>query len=375
MGQDHDVGGSTFFHWFILRSTTYVFYQLPIHRVWNETLDAVAISFDVPDELRDVFVYKHGQYLTLKTDIDGAHERRAYSLCSSPYLDEPLTIAVKKVPDGKMSTWLNEHVREGAMLDVMAPMGNFTIALNPDNARHILCFAGGSGITPILSIIKSTLTVEPNSRVTLVYANVSDTSVMFVEQLAHLSKHYHDRFVVRHVLEADRGGIAHITGRLNEHTIGGLLEDVVPKFDDVEAFLCGPEGLMNVARAYLLASGVQIERIHQEYFSISTPTETAMSESSAELVTRTVKIRLYGQDHEFDVQPDETFLSAAQRANLDPPYACQIGACCTCRAKLVTGTAVMDEREALSDDEIADGYILTCQAHPTSDGCFADYDQ
>jgi ring-1,2-phenylacetyl-CoA epoxidase subunit PaaE len=352
-----------------------VFYQLPIQRVWNETSDAVAISFDVPEALRDVFTYKHGQYITLKTDIDGANERRAYSLCSSPYLDEPLTIAVKKVSDGKMSTWLNEHVRQGAMLDVMAPMGSFTIALSPDNARHILCFAGGSGITPILSIIKSTLVVEPSSRVTLVFANVSDTSVMFTEQLAHLRNQYPDRFAVVHVLEADRAGIAHITGRLNEHSIAGLLEEVVQKFDDVEAFLCGPEGLMNVARAYLLAHGLPIERIHQEYFSISTTSETAMSESSAELVTRTVKIRLYGQDHEFDVQPDETFLSAAQRANLDPPYACQIGACCTCRAKLVTGSAIMDEREALSDDEIADGYILTCQAHPTSDGCFADYDQ
>ena len=352
-----------------------MFYQLPIQRVWNETSDAVAISFDVPEALRDVFTYKHGQYITLKTDIDGANERRAYSLCSSPYLDEPLTIAVKKVSDGKMSTWLNEHVRQGAMLDVMAPMGNFTIALSHDNARHILCFAGGSGITPILSIIKSTLVVEPSSRVTLVFANVSDTSVMFTEQLAHLRNQYPDRFAVVHVLEADRAGIAHITGRLNEHSIAGLLEEVVQKFDDVEAFLCGPEGLMNVARAYLLAHGLPIERIHQEYFSISTTSETGMSESSAELVTRTVKIRLYGQDHEFDVQPDETFLSAAQRANLDPPYACQIGACCTCRAKLVTGSAIMDEREALSDDEIADGYILTCQAHPTSDGCFADYDQ
>ncbi len=354
-----------------------MFYALPIQRVWNETEDSVAIAFDVPSELREVFHYKHGQYITIKTDIDGSNERRAYSLCSSPYVDEPLTIAVKKVADGRMSTWLNEHVRQGAILDVMAPMGGFTIALDPGNERHIVCVAGGSGITPILSIIKSVLQVEQHSAVTLIYANVSASSVMFAGELARLSSAYGSRLGIVHAWEQDEAGAATVSGRLSEQTLRSLLQDHVAQFDGVEAFLCGPEGLMNAARAAFTGAGLPIERIHQEYFSISTPTETrsVMSESSQELVTRRVKIRLYGQDHEFDVEPDETFLSAAQRANLDPPYACQIGACCTCRAKLVSGSAIMDEREALSDDEIADGYILTCQAHPTSDGCFADYDQ
>lgn len=354
-----------------------VFYSLPIQRVWNETQDAVAISFAVPDELKDVFAYKHGQYITLKTDINGVHERRAYSLCSSPYTDEPLTIAVKKVADGVMSTWLNDNVRQGATLDVMAPMGNFTIGLDSRNARHIFCVAGGSGITPILSIIKSALHVESGTVVTLVYANTSDRSIMFADQLTSLQQQYGVRFRVLHALETDAAGIATVTGRVNPEVLSNVISTYAPALDSVEAFLCGPEGLMNIARACLVGAGLPLTRIHQEYFSISSTPESAttMSESSQELVTRRVKIRLYGEDHEFDVQPDETFLSAAQRANLDPPYACQIGACCTCRAKLVTGSAIMDEREALSDDEIADGYILTCQAHPTSDGCFADYDQ
>lgn len=354
-----------------------MFYALPIQRVWNETEDSVAIAFDVPEELREVFHYKHGQYITLKTDIDGSNERRAYSLCSSPYVDEPLTIAVKRVADGRMSTWLNQHVRQGAVLDVMAPMGGFTIALDPANERQIVCIAGGSGITPILSIIKSVLHVEQNSMVTLIYANVNASSVMFAGELGRLEATYGDRIRIVHAWEHDDTGAAHISGRLSEETLRTLLQTHVTQFAGVEAFLCGPEGLMNAARSAFIGAGLPIERIHQEYFSISTPSETrsVMSESSQELLPRRVKIRLYGQDHEFDVQPDETFLSAAQRANLDPPYACQIGACCTCRAKLVSGSAIMDEREALSDDEIDDGYILTCQAHPTSDGCFADYDQ
>lgn len=354
-----------------------MFYTLPIQRVWNETQDAVAISFDVPAELQQVFRYKHGQYITVKTNIGGLQERRAYSLCSSPYLDEPLTIAVKRISDGTVSTWLNENVREGAMLEVMAPMGNFSIDLDPSRSRHIVCVAGGSGITPILSIIKSVLHVEKNSAVTLLYANVQASSVMFGALLSAMEQEQTGRLRIVHILEADDSGIAHLTGRLNENDMARVLSTYVPVIDSVEAFLCGPEGLMSIARAGLVEHGLPQQRIHQEYFSLSSTTESAntMSESSQELVTRRVKIRLYGEDHEFDVQPDETFLSAAQRANLDPPYACQIGACCTCRAKLVSGSAIMDEREALSDDEIADGYILTCQAHPTSDGCFADYDQ
>jgi len=354
-----------------------VFYALPIKHVWNETQDAVAISFEIPTELRDVFRYQHGQYITLRTVVRGEQERRAYSLCSSPYTDEPLTIAVKKLPDGVMSTWLAENVRQGASIDVMAPMGNFTLPLDGRNARHLLCVAGGSGITPILSILKSALVVEPMTSVTLVYANISDTSIIFADELSRLSQKYGTRLRIVHVLESDSSGLASVRGRMNPELMSNVIAEHVSELQNVEAFLCGPEGLMNIARACLVGAGLPLSKVHQEYFSISTTSESAntMSESSTELVTRRVKIRLYGEDHEFDVQPDETFLSAAQRANLDPPYACQIGACCTCRAKLVTGSAIMDEREALSDDEIADGYILTCQAHPTSDGCFADYDQ
>jgi ring-1,2-phenylacetyl-CoA epoxidase subunit PaaE len=354
------------------------FHTLTIDRVEHDTADTVAISLAVPPAVEALFDYKAGQYLTIKIDIDGVSHRRSYSLCSSPVLDEPLTIAVKKVSTGVVSAWLKDHVQPGQKLEVYPPMGNFTKELRPEQARHYLFVAGGSGITPILSIMKSVLRVEPLSVVTLVYANRNEASIIFDTTLQDLVEKHPDRCRVVHVLEQPATSQrSFVLGQLSTSVFSELIPAWVPSFSAVDAFVCGPEPMMDVAIAELRKFGLADDRIHREYFTLST---TSMSsdqspQSSNELVTRRVRIRLYGQEHEFDVEPDETILTAAQRANLDPPYACQIGACCTCRAKLVKGTAIMDEREALSDDEIADGYVLTCQAHPTSDGVIADYDQ
>jgi ring-1,2-phenylacetyl-CoA epoxidase subunit PaaE len=354
------------------------FHTLTIDQVVHDTADTVAISLSVPEAIAPLFQYKAGQYLTLKIDIDGVSHRRNYSLCSSPALDEPLTIAVKKVSTGVVSAWLNDHVQPGQELEVYPPMGNFTKELRPDHARHYVMIAGGSGITPILSIIKSVLRIQPQSIVTLIYANRNESSIIFDGALQELAGAYTNRLRLVHVLEEPAtSGRAFVHGQLSSSVFSELIPVWVPSFDVVDTFVCGPEPMMDLAIAELRARGLADERIHREYFTLSTSSMNTeqSSASSNELVSRRVRIRLYGQEHEFDVEPDETILSAAQRANLDPPYACQIGACCTCRAKLVQGTAIMDEREALSDDEIADGYVLTCQAHPTSDGVFADYDQ
>ncbi len=355
------------------------FHTLTIDNVVHDTSDTVAISLAVPEQLAPIFRYKAGQYVTIKIDIDGVSHRRNYSLCSSPDLDEPLTIAVKKVSTGVVSAWLKDHVQPGQKLEVYPPMGNFTKDLQPDHARHYLMIAGGSGITPILSIMKSVLRVEPKSVITLMYANRNEAAIIFDKAIQELVDGNPERCRVVHVLEeppsSDR---SFVHGQLSSSVFSELIPAWVPTFDAVDAFVCGPEPMMDTAIAELRAMGLANNRIYREYFTLSTTSmssEQATTESSNELVTRRVRIRLYGQEHEFDVEPDETILSAAQRANIDPPYACQIGACCTCRAKLVTGTAIMDEREALSDDEIADGYVLTCQAHPTSDGVLADYDQ
>ena len=355
------------------------FHTLTIDNVVHDTSDTVAISLAVPELLAPVFRYKAGQYVTIKIDIDGVSHRRNYSLCSSPALDEPLTIAVKKVSTGVVSAWLKDHVQLGQKLEVYPPMGNFTKELHPDHTGHYLMIAGGSGITPILSIMKSALRIEPKSVITLLYANRNEAAIIFDSAIQALVESNPDRCRVVHVLdEPPSGGRGFVHGPLSSSVFSKVIPAWVPSFDAVDAFVCGPEPMMDAAIAELHSLGLADNRIHREYFTLSTSpmsSEPATTASSSELVTRRVRIRLYGQESEFDVEPDETILSAAQRANLDPPYACQIGACCTCRAKLVSGTAIMDEREALSDDEVADGYVLTCQAHPTSDGVLADYDQ
>lgn len=360
------------------------FHPLTVADIRRETPDAIAITFSVPEDLKPIFLYHHGQYLTVKVDVDGVSHRRNYSLCSSPYDDEPLSIAVKKVNEGSVSSYLNDTLRVGDVLEVYPPMGNFTKELRPDHEQTYVLFGGGSGITPLLSILKSILRVETKSSIVLYYANRDRTSVMFATELDRLCGQYGDRLKIIHVLdvptEADLAAGAMqgpVTNVIVQDVAGSYVHDGV----GVDWFTCGPVGLMDTVIAGLHAAGVDDHRIHREYFTLkkeATDTMENAGQSTAaadEIVTRQVRIRLYGQEHSFTVQPDETILSAASRENLDPPYACQIGACCTCRAKLVTGKVVMDEREALSDDEIAEGYVLTCQSHPLTDDVFADYDQ
>lgn len=353
------------------------FHMLTVESVTQQTPDASSITFRVPDELKPVFQYKQGQYLTVKIDVDGVSHRRNYSLCSSPYDDEPLTIAVKRVSDGVVSTFLTDHVKPGATIEVYPPMGNFTKELNPDVARRYVLFGGGSGITPLLSILKSILRVEQRSTVTLIYANRDEASIIFDAELERLRSQFSDRLVIVHVLESV-GERAAWKGRLDPILLEDLLGTTVADLHTVEYFVCGPGPMMQNVIDVLHAKGVDDHHIHREYFTLTTndaPVGETSAEESAELVARTVTIKLYGDEHTFTVQPDETILSAAVRENLDPPFACQIGACCTCRAKIVSGKVRMDEREALSDDEIEEGFALTCQSHPLTDGVYADYDQ
>jgi len=364
------------------------FHKLTVAEVRRETPDAIAITFTVPHELLPVFQYKTGQYLTVRMEVDGVSHRRNYSLCSSPFFDEPLTIAVKRVNDGVVSSWLNEGVKAGDVIEVYPPMGNFTKELSAQHAKHYVLFGGGSGITPLMSILKSILRVEPNSKVTLFYANRDRASVIFGEQLRSIEQANDCALTVVHVLEspgileatgvaeAQQGALntaAVITGVMDRSTVEGLLQKI-ERNSDTEYFVCGPQGMMDSVMSVLKDKGIDDKHIHREYFTLE---KTAMETPPVvdEVKTHSVTIKLYGKQHTFDVQPDETILSAAQRENLDPPYACQIGACCTCRARILSGKVVMDEREALSDDEIAEGYVLTCQSHPVTAGVVADYDQ
>lgn len=359
------------------------FHRLSVAAVEQLTPDAVAISFDVPADLRDTFRYKAGQYVTLRLTIDGVEYRRNYSLCSSPVAGERPTIGVKRVTNGAVSQYLHGNLSVGAALDLYPPMGSFCIEPNPASAMAYVLYAGGSGITPVLSIMRTLIEQQPQSRITLVYANRDERSIMFAEQIDALASSHADRLVVHHVLEDNASATrSSYAGRLDQATAAMLLPKIVANAAGQQHYVCGPQGMMEAVVSWLRAAGVEQAAILQELFTISKhQAETMSSEASStaddavERKTRTITIRLYGTESTFDVEPDETILTAAQRANLDPPFACQIGACCTCRAKLVSGTVIMDEREALSDDEIEEGYILTCQSHPTADNVFADYDQ
>lgn len=356
------------------------FHRLPVLSVTHLTDDAVSIAFDVPEHERTSFTYQAGQYVTVKVVVDGVEHRRNYSLCSSPALTEPLTVGVKRVMGGTVSTYLHQNLRAGDTLELYPPMGRFTL---DETERPMVLYAGGSGVTPVLSMLKTVLHTQPNRHVTLVYANKNARSIMFADTITALQAAFAERLTVVHVLE-DNGSApaSSYAGRLDEQTSKTVLAQHVDDPASCEHFICGPQGMMDAVTSALHSLGVPAAHVHHEYFTISKHQADPMhhdadssAAASAEPKTRTVTIRLYGTESTFTVEPDETILTAAQRANLDPPFACQIGACCTCRAKLLSGKVVMDEREALSDEEIDEGYILTCQSHPVTDDVLADYDQ
>ncbi len=358
------------------------FHTLTISDVQRETDSAISITFDIPENLKPVFLYKAGQYITVKVIVDGVEHRRNYSLSSSPVNNEPMQIAVKNVSDGAVSQWLNTNAKSGMKLELYPPMGNFTKEFKAGQTRHYVLFAGGSGITPVLSIIKSILRVEEHSAVTLAYANRDEASIIFKNDLERSRVANAERMRVFHVLEDNPGSLENsYTGRMDHDNVAKIVDDVIPTFDTVDVFVCGPGPMMDNVIEVLHGKGLDDTHIHREYFKLDKHKESPAAEAPStaveddKIVTRKVTIRLYGEVTEFEVEPDETILTAAQRADLDPPYACQIGACCTCRAKITSGRAMMDEREALSDDEIEDGYVLTCQAHPLTDGVVADYDK
>lgn len=356
------------------------FYKIPVAKITRETANAVSIAFAVPPNLTETFRYKHGQYLTLRVTIDGKSFNRAYSLCSSAMMGEYHTIAVKSTEDGYVSGYLNQRLREGDTLELMPPMGNFTIDLSPSNERMIVLIGGGSGITPLLSILKATLASEPKSRILLLYGNRDEANIIFKSQINSLIQKSGGRLTVVHVLEQPTQAMPCLPGRLDAPAVTRLLQQHLGSTTQTaQYYLCGPSGMMAQAELALESMAIPKPNVHREYFTLpqtQTTEEAAPAATPAdEPLEREVKIRLYGGKHTITVQPKETILAAAIRQHLDPPYACQIAACCTCRAKLVSGKVVMDSREALTDDEIKDGYILTCQSHPQTNDVVVDYDE
>jgi len=349
------------------------FHSLAIKDVRKETADTVSIAFDVPDSLKETFRFKHGQYLTLKIPINGEELRRSYSICTSPYENE-LRIAVKKVADGRVSTFLNEHLQKGQTIESMVPMGNFTTEVSPSNRKAYVAFAAGSGITPVISILKTVLESEPGSNFTLFYGNRDSSSVIFRDELDHLQARYSDRFRAHYLYSRQACSDSLFEGRISKEKVIELLAKYPLIAQANEYFLCGPQEMIEGTSALLQDRGVAKDKIHFELFTAATTITEAAANPTPPANVAKVRIILDGDETEITVKPGVSILDSALDAGLDAPYACTGGSCCTCRAKIIEGAATMDVNYALTDREVDQGYILTCQSHPTTPTMVVDYD-
>ncbi len=355
------------------------FHALRVKSITPETADAVTVAFEVPEDLKDTFAYQHGQYLTLRFDLKGQDVRRAYSMCSSPE-EEDLAVTVKKVNGGLVSTHINDTVKPGDSIEVMPPEGRFFTPVDPDQRKDYYLIGAGSGITPLRSILKTILEKEPMSRVVLLYGNRNEDCIIFRNDLDEMAKTNGGQFEVRYTLSQPKrekakgiGGLfskGKMTwegpvGRIDAKAIDQLLADFPPRTDEVEYFICGPGTLIETAEKALHQKGIPDDHIHSERFTTGNSPQKSQRVSGSEGAT--VKVHLDGQEIDVEVPPNKTILEVLLAQKYDPPYSCTSGACSTCMAKVIRGSVQMETCFALDDDEVADGYILTCQSHPTTD--------
>ena len=363
------------------------FHPLNVAAVDRLTADAVAITFAVPEELRETFAFSAGQHLTVRrpggagpvgsAGADGEDVRRSYSICSTP--DElarhgRLRIGVREIPGGAFSAFACGALRGGDTVEVLPPLGHFTTAFAPDRVRHYGAVVAGSGITPVLSLIANALAVEPASTFTLVYGNRTANTVMFAEELADLKDRYPSRLHLVHVLSREQGESALLSGRIDADRLGRLLDTIVPGDAIEEWFLCGPYGMVVDAKAVLTGRGLPESAVHTELFHVDAPPEPPRRPADEPGAGAEVTIVLDGRSSSFTMGRDERVLDAALKVRGELPYACKGGVCSTCKAKVVEGEVTMARNYALEPDEVAAGYVLTCQSSPTTDKLIVDYD-
>ncbi len=354
------------------------FNQLKVKDVRRETSDAVSISFDVPVTLAVDYQYKQGQYLTLKLNVNGEEIRRSYSICTSPYSEKDLRIAVKEVEGGKGSTLINRSMKVGDVLEVMTPMGNFHSILSGANKKNYVLFAGGSGITPMMSILKSVLYIEKQSTITLIYANRNEDCVIFKAEIEKLAEQHKDNLKVVYIYDAPKAEMADLyKGYITPDKVVALAENHIGMNLDNEYFICGPAPMMEGVKGGLERLKAKADRIHIEYFS-AVIEAVAAAEGNAvggNVTDAEVTVIQYGVETKFKLSTGgKNILDAALNAGVDAPYSCKGAVCCTCRAKVIEGKAKMDANFALTDSEVEEGFILTCQAHPLTDKLVVDYD-
>ena len=367
-----------------------IFHPLRVREVMPDTAEAVVVAFDVPEPLREVFSFTQGQYLTLRTDIDGVDLRRSYSICAGVD-DGELRVGVRKVQGGVFSNWINAHLKPGDVISVMAPQGRFFVPIEPLARRHHVGIAGGSGVTPILSTMKTVLSREPLSRFTLIYGNRLLKSTMFKEEIEDLKNRYLTRVVLHHVFSDEHTDAPLNHGVMNREKIGEFLASVVPAATIDHAFVCGPYQMNDEAEAALLAAGVAEEHIHIERFGVPVPASASASAKDAapgavgaiiheakpgDAETARIVIVRDGLRREIAFHRDQpSILDAASAAGLEVPFSCTSGVCGTCRAKLLEGEVRMERNFALDKAEVAAGFVLTCQAHPLTERVVLSFDE
>ena len=352
------------------------FFPLKVAEIVPETAEANSIRFEVPPELRERFRFKAGQHLTLKATIDGEEVRRNYSLCTAP-ADQDWMVTVKRIANGIFSNWVGDNLKAGDTIDVMPPHGSFTTEFSPGAKRHIVGIAGGSGITPVLSLLKTTLKEEPESQCTLLFGNRDSSSIIFLDELANLKDRYLGRLSLHHFLAEEEGDIELFNGMLDRERCHLAIESLIGDARSVDAwFICGPGPMMDAAEATLIERGVERERIHIERFTADRPS-AALAAEIAQLQTQaagtTVSVTLDGRTRRVAFT-EANILDSARASGLPAPYACKAGVCATCRAKVTSGKVEMAVRYGLTDEEVAAGYVLTCQSVPVGDGVAVDYD-
>ncbi|MEG9224671.1 fatty acid desaturase [Aeromicrobium sp. Sec7.5] len=343
-------------------------HELSVASVDRLTPDSVLITFDVPEELREEFSFEAGQHVSIRTDLGGEDVRRSYSICS-PATSDVLSIAVKHLPGGAFSTFASEQLRPGDRLEVMTPSGSFGTPVEPLATKDYVAVVAGSGITPVLSIVQTTLAVETESCFTVIYGNRDADSTMFRAELEDLEARYADRLRIVHVRSRDPRHPANLRGRIDRARLATFLQAKLAAAGVDEWFLCGPVDMVAELRDLLLEEGVETDRVHVELFHGFSRTGSADGFAPA-----TVDVSLRGEQHRVALDAGDTVLESALKAGLKAPYACLGGACGTCRAKVETGAVVMDQNFALGSAEIEAGYVLTCQSHPTTDEVGVDYD-
>jgi ring-1,2-phenylacetyl-CoA epoxidase subunit PaaE len=353
------------------------FHPLKVKEVKKETDDCVSVTFEIPEQLKQDFIFKQGQSLTMRTNINKEEVRRTYSICSSP-LDNEWKVTIKKVDGGLFSSFANSALKKGDVLEVMQPVGKFYVELNPGNKKNYLGFAAGSGITPLLSIIKTTLRAEPGSSFTLVYGNKSRSSIIFFEELEGLKNKYLQRFNFINILSRERTDASINFGRINTEKLNEL-EKLVDYTSFDETFICGPEEMIFCIKNFLEQKGIDKKKIHFELFT--TPgqkkSEVRSQKPGADSGPKSkITVKLDGRSFDFDLSltSDTTILDAALKQGADLPFACKGGVCCTCKARLLEGEVSMDVHWGLEEEEIKQGYILTCQSHPKTEKVVVDFD-